>query len=296
MSLRIKLERANPTITTLKCPSELPNFAVITGRNGSGKTQLLKAIQRGDVVVSGIPTHEIEFYDMDSFRPSNNASGDWSFNLFARLTARAYTQGDEGPPPVDVARKIFHDHTTNRERSSSKHSSSKFVRLLRQRIEKTKDFGMFPDDHGLTCLYDEALHTQVTSPLYKRITYDSGIIQTSDNSFNQNPVALITMAMKCSGKLPHELDYDDIMRASHYAGDTISNTISQEFASYKVDQYDWAHAQFESRSGPMLFNDLMDEYQERNSPPWDTLRNVMVAMRNAAGEDGLFDFVFSDPA
>lgn len=37
---------------------DLPPFAVVTGRNGVGKTQLLDAIAKGHVSVVGIPTSQ----------------------------------------------------------------------------------------------------------------------------------------------------------------------------------------------------------------------------------------------
>ena len=43
--------------------------------------------------------------------------------------------------------------------------------------------------------------------------------------------------MKLAGKLPHELTRGDIMRASHREGETMSNSISEVFVTYKVDQF-----------------------------------------------------------
>ena len=74
MPVKIDLNHQYLSIGTLTCP-DLPDFAVLTGRNGSGKTQLLQAIARGDAVVSGFPTNEIELYDMNSFRPPDNKPG-----------------------------------------------------------------------------------------------------------------------------------------------------------------------------------------------------------------------------
>ena len=48
--------------------------------------------------------------------------------------------------------------------------------------------------------------------------------------------------------------------------------------------------------GASATTEVVAEYQERNPPPWVTLREVMATMRYAAGEEGLFDFDFSDPS
>ena len=113
------------------------------------------------------------------------------------------------------------------------------------------------------------------------------------NSFNGNQAALLSTAMKLADKLPHELTRDDIMRASYYEGATLSNVISEVFASYKVDQFVWAHTRIETE--PADFEDLVAEYRAKYPPPWETFRDILSGMREAAGDEGLFDFDFSDP-
>ena len=113
------------------------------------------------------------------------------------------------------------------------------------------------------------------------------------NSYNGNQAALLSTAMKLADKLPHELNRDDIIRASNYEGPTLSNVISGAFAAYKVDQFTWAHTRVETES--VAFQDLVAEYREKHAPPWEVLRTILSEMRDAAGDDGLFDFDFSDP-
>ena len=45
----------------------LPSFAVVIGRNGVGKTQLLDAIANGHVAVVGVPTSRKVRYHLVSF-------------------------------------------------------------------------------------------------------------------------------------------------------------------------------------------------------------------------------------
>ena len=115
----------------------------------------------------------------------------------------------------------------------------------------------------------------------------------SNNNFNVNQAALLSAAMKLTGKLPHELTHGDIMRASHSEGDTMSNSISAVFAAYKVEQFLWAHKRVEKEF--VRFDELITEYRTKNPPPWETLREILSEMRDAAGDHGLFNFDFSDP-
>ena len=84
------------------------------------------------------------------------------------------------------------------------------------------------------------------------------------------------------------------MNAVQFEGDTLSNTISEVFAAYKIDQFIWAHKRIEKEAG-VTFQELMDDYRSNHPPPWEALREVLSRMREEAGEDGLFDFEFSDP-
>ena len=99
--------------------------------------------------------------------------------------------------------------------------------------------------------------------------------------------------MKLTAKLPHELTRDDIMRAWHYEGNTLSNSLSAVFAAYRVEQYIWAHKRIEKER--VDFAELITEYRTEYPPPWKALRKILSEMRDAAGDDGLFNFDFSDP-
>jgi ABC-type branched-subunit amino acid transport system ATPase component len=52
-------------------PVELPEFSIITGLNGVGKSQLLRAIKSGSISIEGIPTDQIIFYDNKNFSLDN---------------------------------------------------------------------------------------------------------------------------------------------------------------------------------------------------------------------------------
>ena len=293
--MKITLKRPYRSIGALSCP-ELPNFVVLTGRNGAGKTQILQAIRNGSAAVSGVSKKQVELYDLSSFRPPDNTLANWQSSQFARETAGNYLEGEHEPSPKSVASKIFKRHATEAGERGGKMGRKKFEGELRKRIGSTPDFKVFGENAKRGSAYDRELHSNVFDPLISRAQGSSASRRSIANSFNDNPGALLTMAMKRTGNLAHELTYDDIIRASHYEGRPIENSVSQVFTAYKVDQYDWAHSRFEAADGPVSYPELIAEYQRRNPPPWDTLRNVLSEMREAAGDGGLFDFDFSDPA
>ena len=199
-----------------------------------------------------------------------------------------------GQPPIETAAAIFDQFASDIERDLGVQSRDDFERNLRDEVQQVSDFAVFAASDRETP-YKEALYEQVLAPLNPGNTGRQGGRSSNQriNSFNGNQAALLSAAMKLTDKLPHELTYDDITRAWHFEGETLSNSISAVFASYKVDQFLWAHNRIEKEH--VRFDGLIAEYRTNYPPPWETLRKILSEMREAAGDAGLFDFEFSDP-
>ena len=81
--MKIELRQPYKSIQTLET-EELPDFAILIGRNGAGKSQILNALKEGQAVIPGMRVDEIELYDMVSFSPPNANVADRQANQFAR--------------------------------------------------------------------------------------------------------------------------------------------------------------------------------------------------------------------
>ena len=291
--MEIQLQRAYKSMEAFQAGG-LPDFAVLIGRNGAGKTQLLEALEQGAATIHGIDSDQIELRNLSSFRPPNtNRAGR---NPFALNTADAYllSQSDK-PAPIKTAATIFNEAAKEIEQNSGPQARDDFERALRDELLRLPNFVVFGADNQ-DSPYMRNLYVQVLAPLSSA---QGGRTRSSNeprNSFNGNAASLLSAAMKLAGKLPHELTRTDIMHASHLEGDTLSNSISEAFATYKIDQCIWAYQRFENAAGRVNRNELIGEYQTQNPPPWQTLRRILSEMRDAAGDDGLFNFEFSDPS
>ena len=291
--MRIELNQPYKSISTLTT-EELPDFAILIGRNGAGKTQLLGALKERQAVIPGIGTDEIESYDMVSFHPPNASRADRQVNQFAQVTADAYLSPPSGQPPIETAEAIFYQFVSEIGRDSGAQARDDFERNLKVEIRRLPNFAVFAVDDQVSP-YKKTLYELVLAPLNQANTgrQRGRSSNKSNNSFNGNQAALLSAAMKLTGKIPHELTRGDIMRASHCEGETMSNSISEVFAAYKVDQFIWAHKRIEKEH--VRFDELITEYRTKNPPPWETLREILSEMRDAAGDEGLFSFDFSDP-
>lgn len=295
-TLKIELREPHNTIETLNAEEELPDFAVLIGRNGTGKTQLLQAILQGRAAVSGIAVEQVELFDMLSFRPPNTDRADRQGNYFARTTADDYLLAGSGDrSPVEAAKAVFDRTASAIEGASGTGARASFVRALRDEVRRIPDFDVLPSAStsgagDVTNEYLRELHDAVLQRLNSARTERQG---GTAPSYNGNRAALLSMAMRLAEKLPHELTREDILSAGHYEGDLITNPLNTIFAEYVLDRYTWAHETIEKHHIP--YQDLVDAYTDDHRPPWEALRGILSAMKDASGADGLFDFEFSDP-
>ena len=285
--MKIELRRPHKSIEDLTT-EELPDFAILIGRNGAGKTQLLEALQRGSAGIPDIGVDEIKLFDMATFHPPNTFEATRQTDNFAIAAADAFLlPASNRPPPIETATMIFNEFVSEIESGYGVQTRDEFIRDLRGEIRNLPDFSVF-GVVGRQSQYKQKIYQQVLAPF-------EGVRQPTRSStlFSRSQATLLSAAMRLTAKLPHELDRDDIMRAVHSEGETLTNSISEVFAAYKVDQYMWTHTQFElGRDG---FDDLVNEYRTKYPPPWETLREILSQMRDVAGADGVFDFDFSDP-
>ena len=292
--MKIKLRQPFQSIATLST-EDLPDFTILIGRNGAGKSQLLDALKEGSATISDIGVDEIEKYDMVNFRPPDTNEANRHVNQFAQMTADAYLlPTPSGHPHIEIAATIFDQFAVEADDNSSAEVQRDIERDLRDYIQQMPDFSVFGRDSREPSL-ERTLYEQVLVPLVPESTRRRArrASDQPNNSFNGDQAVLISAAMKLTGKLPHELTRDDILHASHYEGDTLSNSISAVFVAYKVDQFTWAHKRIETEN--VRFDNLIAEYRTKYPPPWQTLREILSRMRDAAGGDGLFNFDFSDP-
>ena len=74
--MKLELKTPHLSISRLICNTELPDFIVLTGANGSGKTHLLRAIESGAVLVDDVVKNnsQARFFDSNSIVPNDVGS------------------------------------------------------------------------------------------------------------------------------------------------------------------------------------------------------------------------------
>ena len=293
--MRIELKQPYLSIKEMN-GFDLPDFSVLIGRNGVGKTQLLDAIANGSVSTSDLPISEIEKYDIDTFQPSDSGRVAWGHCYFAEKTADLYFSQKSGPTLADIAETIFAETVTDFQLRGQSDERRQFEEVLRNKISQIPDFEYFTtiNDSKALSAYSQQILKDVIRPL---VWPKEGKSQRSQrdrkSTCNNDSAALLSLAMQLTSKFPYELLRDDVLRAAHYEGNTIENRLSQAFTRYKVEQYSWAHTQGEAGHGTV--QSLLSDYRRRIPPPWILLKEHLDRMRDASADPELFKFHFSDP-
>ena len=274
---------------------DLPEFAVLIGKNGVGKTQVLAGISKGHLHVSNLARPDIELYDSNLFHSGDSGPASWEDSQFRRGTFDKYFAPSSGTPLVEVAEEIFEETLERFGLAKEDEARRALEETIRTEIRKILDFeilGAIQGDDVVTS-YSNALQQRVFQQLNSSGQTRRPSRGGRPTGVGNSQAALVSLAMKLSDKLPHELNRSDIHLASNYEGGTIGNQLSQLFTKYKVEQYSWAHTQGEASDKSI--QTLMREYREAEYPPWVTLRSVLVQMRDASADPELFNFEFSDP-
>ena len=292
--MQLTFESAHLSIRGFEAPP-LPQFAVVIGRNGVGKTHLLDAMANGSISDRGW-SGVIEKYDIASFRPPPSEAAGWGNSVPASMAAQLYFHGEPGrEAPLKIAAEVYEETVKapalaelDWRRSFDVHLGTALqMSKVRVLTSPVRGCSGLPDIDDAIEAYTGEIAKRVMPLLRARNASNSGGKDT-------RPDVLVSLGMMLASKPAHLVDQGDILRAAHHEGKTIANTLSQAFTRYKVDQYSWAHCEGEI-PGRGEVGVLMLEYRRKHTPPWETLREILSQMREEVGDEELFNFDFSDP-
>ena len=283
----MKLELRSPYLSIEQLNEfELPDFAVLIGLNGVGKTQLLDAIKNNQISVSDSVHSDIEKYDFNSFQPKSSKAAKWETIQYFDLEVQKFFSPNDGSTAlVEVARKIYEDKSSQYANDDSK--LNKFDQITHEYFDKGIQGKIFGSTRGINCGdYINEIKEKVIGPA-------ATLVLTRGNQKKSVASSLLPLAMKISGKLPHLLNEEDFLNATNYEGETIANRLSEVFTTYKLEQFVWAHR--ESETCKRSVKNLLQKYTERTPAPWVKLRNHLESLRAIFDNEELFNFEFTDP-
>lgn len=246
-------------------PVTLPDFTVLTGFNGSGKTHLLKGIHEGAVLIDGIENAQIVYFNYGNFKLENEP----------KVSEQQITLEN------NTAWEIFDVHV----RKKINTSSNIFT------VEEKKEVGdaCVALDRSLWNLSKEDLSSQ---DLYKKLSQYKVLIQ----SFFSNPPPLhlpnnrsinlehmkniFIMLKKLPGFGDEFLKEDFLYRYAPYAfkEDFLPRQIAKIFIDYAIKkENNYYRQKKEEDSLTTKFPALTDEefYKHYGAIPWEVFNEIL---------------------
>lgn len=272
----LSLKKPYISIKSLKA-AELPNFVVLTGKNGSGKSHLLQAIQREDIAVDELDSGDINLLTLSSFKVSSQAAS--SLRELEGIRDRSY--------------KLFHPEPNNRDRNLQNYidSWSSISPADRELLEKMVDetgaslWELLDLPRGATSDIDPSLRHHLQ--YIKKILVDMG-----NRSLDDKAYSIIDLQGREVGSLADLTrdEFEQKMRVAAESKRVLSRIISDVFVEYFSIRDKNAFREFKSeRYGQELSYYTKDEFAEiYGPPPWELINKIIK-------EIGGLDYSFTYP-
>lgn len=275
--MKLKFAKQYQSIRTFD-EVDLTNFTILTGRNGSGKTQLLKAIENGSCVLEGIQTHAIKYFSNVEFKLGDQKSIPQAQILQRFNQILAIFDGKSGNPKSNyraVAQAIWNSIIAPNLSTDGK--------LFGVKLDDHRLYESVDDQQAEAILedYRQKISTQVFSQLAQNIDGQSLCLAAQSTA---GPVHMMQVNTHLSAFVP-----ENSRRG------ILNTSLGSLFSQYKVDQYNWARKQTELHDSEKKFSELLADYESENRKPWDVVNEVFARMNSHSTDENVFSFEVSNP-
>jgi energy-coupling factor transporter ATP-binding protein EcfA2 len=255
---------------------ELPNFVVLTGRNGSGKTHLLQAIKAGQCRLDDFQTHEIQYFNYQNFI-AQNTSGQNTVSI-EQITTQGFAEFQQNFLP---SIQSIYQNLNLQWKPSTRYPE---VGIFYESID---DFWRIEFKNRNQQEHIKNYRLSITAWLEA----PANIPRTS-----QFPA--IWSVIQKSSLPPHLIDRDTFSRLFvpiMDAGSILGFSLSTLFTKYKISEFNWCHNEFSAGQIGGV-KKLQATYRTRTPPPWIAINDLLAEMGKMAGSRDTFRFEVTTPA
>ena len=294
--MKIRFSSTNPSsaIKEFTTVEKMPDFVVLTGLNGSGKTHLLKAIETGLVKVDEIDHTDINYYSYLNFRFFSDSIMNDSQLKSQQKDAWSFMGGTSTVNGLKIniknlSEKAYIESFISNESGSKDQTDSIIDYYLTEVEEKKLNLWSNLDNHvnkNIRSRIEKYQHL-VRDKIFKNPAY-------RQRSINQ----AVTAAVKAIGKPIHLITEEELSAVyipSSNQNDFLSTSIGSVFTAYKIQQYRHYHDEWE-KSGYQATRDVLEAtFDSKLRKPWDLMNELLEKIRSHSGNKAVFDFSITNP-
>lgn len=236
---------------------ELPDLTILTGLNGTGKSQLLTAIRHGHVLVDDIPKENIVVFDNSLFGLDNEPA--ITFQILQSDRTNTFNSIKEFLPEHYITPiRAFLDTYIK----ISKLNSISFYLLTKEMFEKAGNGDIYPPYQNYLANVESMLlnnyggsNPHINKPILQRITKEI-----------QKPVEELTRE-----------EFDNLYSPISYKNNFLINNLARVFSDYweKWEQnsyYKYRNKEYEENHLILSESEFVNKYGER---PWRIINKII---------------------
>lgn len=244
---------------------ELPQFTILTGVNGSGKSHLFKSLKQGYTTLGGIPIDRISYFNNDTFRIDQ--------------------QNPSVISKIEQRRKTAWEQFLNGRYQEVRNNSQNQIHLIEPFIEEIQKVSKRT---GVTwwSLEDLLETDEARQALRKfKLNIDQSLKATTRRGNVSNEEIGYRNIFTHSDKFPHEIDensFRENFRTYQLKEDFLPEDLSSAFAEYYFlfERNQYNRFRNETYGEDCLFLDSETFQKVHGPPPWDVINEAILAMRS----------------
>ena len=257
---------------------DLPDFALFTGVNGTGKTHIFRSISEGSIKIDDIVTEDIQRFNNTNFRISG---------------------GFINTQSIMQAVQTSWDGLTVRNKLQSMSMLDK-AKNIHRNIFQYNEADEIPSEFK-TGYWNDYSSKNDEEIKEKRQNYEIEIERTifkSSDFQKLNSSNSIISTFKIIGKPIHLVnfeEFDNIFRADLSNGNLLSISIGGLITKYKVRQFLWAHKNWEKCSQSHSKPEMYELFEAQNPKPWEEINAIIDQLFHNSSDKYLFSFKIKSP-
>jgi energy-coupling factor transporter ATP-binding protein EcfA2 len=254
---------------------KLPNFVVLTGLNGSGKTHLLKAINAGDCQLDDFRSDEIQYFNYQNFIAQNDSGQNTV--IIEQMVRQGFDEFEQHFLPTI---KYIYQNLALEWRQSKNYSDANIFYENIQDFWKAKFRNRTQQEHL------ESYRLAITAWR-----------ETPENIPKTSQSPAIWSVIQKSSRPPHLIDQEtfrNLFQPIMDAGSILGFSLSTLFTKYKISEFNWCHNEF-SAGRAVSVQKLQSTYRSRTPPPWIAINDLLADMGRMAGARDTFRFEVTTP-